>query len=179
MAHETEGGGASRSTDPAAGTFSATDVSLREYFNEKIGSDRRLNNERFAFAAVIGAVVWFFVERHLTDLNHENARVAKIAEGTVSADTYESDESRRTDERNKLDSWRAHVDEGFTKSATKEEVTQATKIETRAVAASGWQWALGIAAVLATLLAFYGAIRATTSGTRPVIVEPIVTTTTR
>jgi hypothetical protein len=35
-----EGGGASRSTDPAAGTSAATDVSLREYLMQAIGASR-------------------------------------------------------------------------------------------------------------------------------------------
>jgi hypothetical protein len=36
-----QGGGASRSTDPAAGTSSATDVSLREYLGQMIHESRR------------------------------------------------------------------------------------------------------------------------------------------
>src|SRR6188474_1945050 len=36
-----EGGGASRTTDPAAGTSSATDVSLREYLSAAINESRR------------------------------------------------------------------------------------------------------------------------------------------
>jgi len=36
-----EGGGASRSTDPAAGTSTATDVSLREYLGALIDASRR------------------------------------------------------------------------------------------------------------------------------------------
>ena len=36
-----EGGGASRTTDPAAGTSSATDVSLREYLSARINSLER------------------------------------------------------------------------------------------------------------------------------------------
>ena len=41
-----EGGGASRSTDPAAGTSSATDVSLREYVSALVQAlDRHLTSE--------------------------------------------------------------------------------------------------------------------------------------
>jgi hypothetical protein len=41
-----EGGGASRTTDPASGTSSATDVSLREYINVRIDAlDRHLTYE--------------------------------------------------------------------------------------------------------------------------------------
>lgn len=40
------GGGASRSTDPAAGTSSATDVSLREYLGERVTAlDRHMTQE--------------------------------------------------------------------------------------------------------------------------------------
>lgn len=42
-----EGGGASRSTDPAAGTSSATDVSLREYLMAQISAAESRANLRF------------------------------------------------------------------------------------------------------------------------------------
>jgi len=42
------GGGASRSTDPAAGTSTATDVSLREYLTALIAAAERRSDERFA-----------------------------------------------------------------------------------------------------------------------------------
>lgn len=41
-----EGGGASRSTDPASGTSAATDVSLREYFEALRRGDAALAEER-------------------------------------------------------------------------------------------------------------------------------------
>ena len=42
-----EGGGASRSTDPAAGTSSATDVSLREYLSSRVDAlDRLIQSQR-------------------------------------------------------------------------------------------------------------------------------------
>lgn len=45
--HEDIGGGASRSTDPAAGTSSATDVSLREYLTALISAAERRSDARF------------------------------------------------------------------------------------------------------------------------------------
>jgi DNA anti-recombination protein RmuC len=42
-----EGGGASRSTDPAFGSSSATDVSLREYLVAKIDAVEKRSDERF------------------------------------------------------------------------------------------------------------------------------------
>lgn len=44
-----EGGGASRSTDPAAGTSSATDVSLREFVTLMVQAEMVRVNERFHF----------------------------------------------------------------------------------------------------------------------------------
>lgn len=42
-----EGGGASRSTDPAAGSSAATDVSLREYMTLMVEAEMRRVDERF------------------------------------------------------------------------------------------------------------------------------------
>jgi len=42
-----EGGGASRTTDPAAGTSAATDVSLREYFMALLRAEQLRSDERF------------------------------------------------------------------------------------------------------------------------------------
>lgn len=117
------GGGASRSTDPAAGSSAATDVSLREFFAGEIARVR----ERFMWMLALGGVIWFFIERHLAELNHENARVASIAAQTVSEDTYKSDKARTDDERDKLDVWRSGVDEKFTKSLTRDDLSRETK----------------------------------------------------
>ncbi len=47
MRAEGEGGGASRSTDPAAGTSAATDVSLREYLTALISAAESRSDARF------------------------------------------------------------------------------------------------------------------------------------
>ncbi len=47
MAREPNGGGASKSTDPAAGTSSATDVSLREYLVALIVNSEKSADQRF------------------------------------------------------------------------------------------------------------------------------------
>lgn len=137
-----EGGGASRSTEPAAGTSSATDVALKEYLSEKIGrtnerieNDRTTNRDRFAFVAVIGGVIWFFIERHLADLNHENARVAKVSENSVSSDTYKANEQQRKSEQDKLDLRLAKYDENFTRTLSREDLTRETKGEARSQSA--------------------------------------------
>lgn len=49
-----EGGGASRSTDPAAGTSSATDVSLREFIEQRFRDlERRLDERRASDAQAV------------------------------------------------------------------------------------------------------------------------------
>lgn len=126
---ENSGGGASRSTDPAGGTSSATDVSLREYLGEKIHDDRRTNKERFAFLLTVGGIIWFFIERHLADLNHENARVGKISESSVSADTYQANEKQRDGDRDKLDEWRGLVDKDRQTIATIKEISSDNKLD--------------------------------------------------
>ncbi len=126
-----DGGGASRSTDPAAGTSSATDVSLREYIVDKMEDRDRTGNERFVFLVIVGAVIWFFVERHLADLNHENARVAAATEGSVSRDTYNANEQQRKSEQGKLDERLSKYDENFTKVATRDDLSRETRGERR------------------------------------------------
>jgi hypothetical protein len=170
-----EGGGASRSTDPAAGTSSATDVSLREYLNEKIESDRTLNRERFAFAAVIGGVIWFFIERHLGDLNHENARVAKVSENSVSSDTYLANEQQRKSEADKLDVRLAGYDEKFTKAISRDELTRETRGDRIASRDANSNQIRAIAAALTIAL---GLLTYATLHYRPAPVAPATTVTT-
>ena len=167
------GGGASRTTDPAAGSSAATDVSLREYFNEKIGADRKLNRDRFVFAAALGGVIWFFVERHLSDLNHENARVARVSEASVSSDTYDANEKQRQSEASKLDERLKGYDEKFTQAITRDDLNRETKVEHRAVMGSGWQVVGGIVGLIFLVLALYAALHTA----RPVTNTPTPTQT--
>ena len=53
---ENSGGGASRSTDPAAGSSAATDVSLREYLGSRIDAlDRLYKSELAALKELVDA----------------------------------------------------------------------------------------------------------------------------
>lgn len=72
-----EGGGASRSTDPAAGTSAATDVSLREFLASAIDDSRRECRENIAH-----------LEKHFDE-------VTKHAESTLAE--FRKDVSRRFD----------------------------------------------------------------------------------
>ena len=151
----TDGGGASRSTDPAAGSSSATDVSLREHLTSLIGYERKTSQLLVGFAVVTGAFPWSQIQRRLEILNHENARVSEIAAKTVSSDTYTADKDRTDDERDKLDTWRAGVDEKFTKAITRDDLTRETRGE-RQILTGNVIALLGVAALLgAALLGHY------------------------
>ena len=143
-----EGGGASRSTDPAAGTSSATDVSLREFSRAVRDGDLRFVVTLFIAMLGFGGFAWAQIQRRLEILNHENARVAAVVDQTVSADTYTSDKSRTDDERDKLDLWRAGVDEKFTRAVTRDDLSRETKGD-RQTNTGLW---LAVAAIVATIV---------------------------
>lgn len=148
-----DGGGASQTTEPATGSSTGTDVSIDRFFTALRHEDSQREKERFGWALALGGIIWFFIERHLAALNHENARVAGIAAGTVSSDTYRSDEQRRTDERDKMDTWRSDVDRKFTQAVTKDEVKDDATVGRRAKAGSVWQWIGGTAGLIFLLIA--------------------------
>lgn len=150
-----DGGGASRSTDPASGSSAATDVSLREYLTDKIAANQRLNGERLKFFAVIGCVVWFFIERHMSDLNHENARLKHQQDSTVSADTYSANEQQRDKEREELGDWRKTIDRAGTQSVSREEFQRDTRTEKRASSSFGWQWVGGVVGLVLAAITLY------------------------
>lgn len=61
-----QGGGASRSTDPAAGSSAATDVSLREYLMQAIQDSRRECRDNIAH-----------LEKHFDEVQRHNEEVAR------------------------------------------------------------------------------------------------------
>lgn len=166
-----EGGGASRSTDPAAGTSSATDVSLREW----ITANQRRNDERFAFMAVLGAVIWFFIERHMSNLNNEGARLKQQQDATVSSDTYEANEKQREAALAELGEWRKEVDRDRTQSVSREDLVRETKDERRQGVTSGWQWVGGTVAIIAVLVTMWAVATRPTAKQPTIIVRPTVT----
>lgn len=171
------GGGASRTTDPASGSSSATDVSLREFVGMQIGYERRGVLQLVGFAFALGVFAWSQIQRRLEILNHENERVGNILKNTVSSDTYLSDETRRSDERTKLDGWRGDVDTKFTQSVTKEEVKDDVKGGRRSdadLATRIGQLLVAVLALAVTVIAVTYAVHRPDSS--PVVVT--VTTTT-
>jgi hypothetical protein len=66
------GGGASRTTDPAAGTSSATDISLREYFEALRHSDDKVDQWIFRF--------YEERDRRINEVNIEREKALKIKE---------------------------------------------------------------------------------------------------
>lgn len=170
-----QGGGASRSTDPAAGSSAATDVSLREHLERtvalQIGYESKITKLFVGFACVAGAFGWSQIQRRLEILNHENARVAAIAVGTVSSDTYKSDKDRTDDERDKLDTWRSGVDEKFTKSISRDELQNEVKIDRRGNLTFAQGLILTVVSVIGLSLSLltYHALRSGTTTPTPTI----------
>jgi phage-related minor tail protein len=72
MSPSIPGGGASRSTDPAAGTSSATDISLREYFEALRHSDDKVAQWIFRF--------YEERDRRINEVNIEREKALKIKE---------------------------------------------------------------------------------------------------
>ena len=71
--NEAIGGGASRSTDPAAGTSSATDVSLREYLSAAINESRRECRDNIAH-----------LEKHFDEIQGHNEETLAAFRNEVS-----------------------------------------------------------------------------------------------
>jgi len=68
-----EGGGASRTTDPAAGTSAATDVSLREYLSAAINESRRECRDSI-----------MHLEKHFDEIQDHNEETLASFRGEVS-----------------------------------------------------------------------------------------------
>lgn len=154
MTTEHEGGGASRTTEPAGGSSSATDVSLREHIGMQIAYERRGVWMLCGFGVALGTFGWSQIQRRLENLNHENARISAVTDNTVSSDTYDSDKSRTDDERDKLDTWRASVDEKFTKAITRDDLSRETKGD-RQIVTGQLLALLGVVAVAAGAVGHY------------------------
>lgn len=82
-----EGGGASRSTDPAAGTSSATDVSLREFLNERINAVERRSEARFTAMQQAVDLALEATERRFEGVNEFRSTLSDQAQHFVTVDT--------------------------------------------------------------------------------------------
>lgn len=133
MTHTDEtGGGASRTTDPAAGTSAATDVSLLEYVIALRSGDWRTWKAVAFGVCAFGAFAWSEIQRRLEILNHENARLLVQQQSTVSQDTYKANESQRKEALDDLSEWRKSVDKTLTQSVSREELSRETRDDHRA-----------------------------------------------
>ena len=128
-----DGGGASRTTEPAAGSSAATDISLREFFQALRNGDEARGRERLGWLLFLIAVVWFEIQRRLENLNHENARILAAQQSSISKDTYDANEQQRKSEQLELSSWRKEVDKDRTQAVSREEFQRDTRVEKRAV----------------------------------------------
>lgn len=126
-----EGGGASRTTEPAAGSSAATDVSIREFLGREIWHARHEGRLLFAGVALFAAYAWSEVQRRLTNLNHEAERIQHAQDSSVSADTYQANEQQRDKESDALGEWRKEVDRDRTQSVSRAEFNRDTRVEKR------------------------------------------------
>lgn len=143
MSEYQEGGGASRTTDPAFGSSQATDVSLREFITEVIdGRFRYLQtsmNDHVQQTKFAGAVfglfavfAWFQTKDHLEGLNHEAKRLDVFLQSTVASTTYLADEQRRKEDQQRNAAMLDEISKKVDKAATKEEVTSDSTSSRRA-----------------------------------------------
>ncbi len=147
-----EGGGASRSTDPVAGTSSATDVSLREFVSMQIGYERRGTLMLVTGIFGLGAFAWAEIQRRLINLNGEAERIKQAQSASVSADTYQANERQRNEERRSLETRLGKYDETFAKSVTRDDLERESKSD-RQISLSQ---VIAIVAIAATIAGVIG-----------------------
>lgn len=75
-----EGGGASRSTEPASGTSAATDVSLREHLAQRLHETERRLDQRFLDLREADSKFAEERDRRYTEVNIEKEKALKIKE---------------------------------------------------------------------------------------------------
>jgi hypothetical protein len=182
------GGGASRTTDPAAGSSSATDVSLHEHLIAIISGDRRYNAyrdtmertlriESVAVLVAFGAFAWSQVQRRLEILNHENERLLQQQRNTVSQDTYSANEEQRKSEQLDLTEWRKEVDKDRTTSISREEFQQDNRVQRQGIFDNNAKIAM-LAVTVASILITFFVTRQTQTPAKFPITPTVITTTT-
>jgi len=173
MSDHDEGGGASRSTDPASGSSAATDFFIRASLTEKIEGDRRLLRVGAALVGALAVTTWFEIQRRLENLNHEAARIQSAQNASVSADTYKSDQSRLSADRAKREDWEKNVNEKLTTAASREDVEKSVKGD-RQTNTGLWLVVAGIIVAVVIAAVTIGVARQNA----PVVTTPTVTVTT-
>jgi hypothetical protein len=118
MTQGDEGGGASLTTDPAAGTSAATDISLREYFEALRHSDDKTDQWIFRF--------YEERDRRLTDVAVEREKALRIKEEADkrALDLQAETQAYKDEKANEL---REQINRERGLYATKDDVTAAIK----------------------------------------------------
>ena len=149
------------------------DVDRSDLLDQKIEADRRLWRVVAMLLAPSLAMTWFEIQRRLSNLNHEHERIEKNQSESVSHDTYAANESKRDEERKRLDDWQRGVNETLTKSISRDEVEKTVKEDK--------QTNLGLyvaAAAIFVTLASFSANYLTRAEPAPVIIQTPTTATT-
>jgi hypothetical protein len=116
-----DGGGASRSTDPAAGTSSATDVSLREYTSRDVWwLDRHmaaeiaaLRRETNAAQAAAGNAIEVAKEEAKERLSAHNGLIEQMRQQSQQFASRESFEDFKSERHQALDTFKETTDTRF------------------------------------------------------------------
>lgn len=108
-----EGGGASRSTDPAAGSSAATDVSLREHVEMQIRYEHDLTDQAINY------------ERRMTDRENELRAMALAIKEEADKAALELDRQIRAYKDEKQNEFRGALDDLSQQMATRRELSDA------------------------------------------------------
>jgi len=116
-----EGGGASRSTDPAAGSSAATDVSLREYLGGRIEAlDRHVTSELSALRRETQAAnqaaeraIEVAAEEAKDRLAAHNGLIEQMRQQAASFASRESLDNFKAERHNALDAFKDETDKRF------------------------------------------------------------------
>ena len=120
----------------------------------QIGYERRGTWMLVGGLTAFSAFAWSEIQRRLTNLNHENARILAAQASSVSADTYAANEQQRVSEAAELSAWRKEVDRDRTQSVSREELNRETRGD-RQVITGQLLALLGVVAAVAAVVGHY------------------------
>ncbi len=150
-----EGGGASRSTDPAAGTSSATDVSLREFITQRFTElEKRLDERRESDAKAV------YLAKETADaaLEAHNQLIKRMEVQAVESqrqldkltDTYATKEHLKTLET-LIDQRLRTIESAVTESSSSKVATRTAWADLRGIIVLGFIVAAGVLGLLTYL----------------------------
>lgn len=107
------GGGASRSTDPAAGSSAATDVSLREHFAALREADRELARERLAHQREVARLVREADKEAIDKALEASKELAEKHNDLIRAGERKDESYATKTDVNRLENWQSKMTGGL------------------------------------------------------------------